>query len=594
MHSSLHLSDLSNSKPFNYSLIEQKRELRNSFGALQSQIASIKLRKNKVDQYSKNLIRYEKRLRQEKRNVESAKQKSFDEYNTEVKDLDQKLIELHQEEKNINERKKEVNIELNEQKLRLLELEDELRRINKTNEWVNLNFSMREGEKSLSREVMNMKNQIDEMNSKIKNSRQKVFHFQKEILQISEGIAPAKARQYQLQIQLEEEKANNTDNSILKKGNHYLLLNTVEEQRLAYKKHVIQKEIQLIQNRINKINNETEKLTEKILDVQSHMSPAIIESIMEQVKQYKEATIRKQKLSDDRMKTSHTSISKELEIGIERDVVHEDLEEVNRQRVQVETLIRERQTEIERLEKIIALDEGLNVLDEDDGKLDHLITQIRDQRIEENRLNSLVLQKVDAKSIALENEEIKALKAELIENEINIQTEINLVKNEIKQIERKNRKKFSHIEDVYSSIVEYEENNITVPPYEVQLTPKIVMLRDNIYILESEISEHLSKSSKIYENINLMTKELDKDISKLNLSQTGTFLIHNVIGKLERSLDWLNKCINTQIRALRKVQNPTPEFINEWDNKVLSTSITEAEDLLTRYQLISNHIKTPT
>ena len=594
MHSSLHLSDLSNSKPFNYSLIEQKRELRNSFGALQSQIASIKLRKNKVDQYSKNLIRYEKRLRQEKRNVESAKQKSFDEYNTEVKDLDQKLIELHQEEKNINERKKEVNIELNEQKLRLLELEDELRRINKTNEWVNLNFSMREGEKSLSREVMNMKNQIDEMNSKIKNSRQKVFHFQKEILQISEGIAPTKARQYQLQIQLEEEKANNTDNSILKKGNHYLLLNTVEEQRLAYKKHVIQKEIQLIQNRINKINNETEKLTEKILDVQSHMSPAIIESIMEQVKQYKEATIRKQKLSDDRMKTSHTSISKELEIGIERDVVHEDLEEVNRQRVQVETLIRERQTEIERLEKIIALDEGLNVLDEDDGKLDHLITQIRDQRIEENRLNSLVLQKVDAKSIALENEEIKALKAELIENEINIQTEINLVKNEIKQIERKNRKKFSHIEDVYSSIVEYEENNITVPPYEVQLTPKIVMLRDNIYILESEISEHLSKSSKIYENINLMTKELDKDISKLNLSQTGTFLIHNVIGKLERSLDWLNKCINTQIRALRKVQNPTPEFINEWDNKVLSTSITEAEDLLTRYQLISNHIKTPT
>ena len=443
-------------------------------------------------------------------------------------------------------------------------------------------------------EVMNMKNQIDEMNSKIKNSRQKVFHFQKEILQISEGIAPAKARQYQLQIQLEEEKANNTDNSILKKGNHYLLLNTVEEQRLAYKKHVIQKEIQLIQNRINKINNETEKLTEKILDVQSHMSPAIIESIMEQVKQYKEATIRKQKLSDDRMKTSHTSISKELEIGIERDVVHEDLEEVNRQRVQVETLIRERQTEIERLEKIIALDEGLNVLDEDDGKLDHLITQIRDQRIEENRLNSLVLQKVDAKSIALENEEIKALKAELIENEINIQTEINLVKNEIKQIERKNRKKFSHIEDVYSSIVEYEENNITVPPYEVQLTPKIVMLRDNIYILESEISEHLSKSSKIYENINLMTKELDKDISKLNLSQTGTFLIHNVIGKLERSLDWLNKCINTQIRALKKVQNPTPEFINEWDNKVLSTSITEAEDLLTRYQLISNHIKTPT
>ncbi|OHT05715.1 hypothetical protein TRFO_05877 [Tritrichomonas foetus] len=622
MYTSLHLSDLSDDSVINPTIVpplHHGKTLYSSFGGLQSTFFDIQTKTSKIKQFSSQIQRYERRLREEKRRSESEKKKSLYAFDSEVKQLDQRYIDLQQIEKNLLNKRKAVENSISEQKVKLLEIESEFRRITKNNEWANITFAMKENESPISNSILQVKSDLEDVNLKIKNTRHKIFHYQKEILRIAENMTPIKSQNHLLKAKIDEIQADQIDKNYLQYETQKAIACTIERQRLSYTRSTIEKSINKILDRIIVLKDEKNRTIEKLLNMKAIINDTVVDSIHEQILQYKEATLRKRKLYDERKNSSHISISYELELKIELDSIREDLSIVNKQWQKVAKILNARNYEVNKLEKKLDLNNEFIYFDKEDKKLEALISQIHEKRIEYAKLSKMKPKEVDYR---LNEDEIKSIKEKMLLDEIQMKSELSDTKIEIcelhsqinelnqhiqKKLRRKHHSKssissfgsnYSHFNDK-----EKEKSNLTITENSkyhekeeeeeegfeedenMVITPKIILLKENIRDIEHEIEIASIKKEKRVQKLQEKREQINSYLSQLDEYNVRPIIIRDLFDKYDRSLDWLINATFSQLKFWRKLLMPSPQILNDWNIKTLSPSYNEAEGISMKFSL---------
>lgn len=607
MQSSLHLSDLSSSS-FSLSkpTSKQKQSLYNSNDSPKSQLLDVQEKRNKIQQYSANLTKFENKLNIDKRKSAISKKRSLDQINDEMNTLATKFIDLQQKEREIKEKKEEKEKLLSEQKFILLQFEDELRQISRKNDWAETTFSkdiLNQEDEKPSIQILILQSKIEKLDSTIKNMKQKIFHYQKEMVKISEAMSPTRFQQHQLLSKIDDFNSSfsSSNSSVLDEEEKRSFINSIEEKRILYTKTCIENQIKRIQNKIKKIDKEKDTITEKILEVKSVLNDSIVESIQEQVKQFKEALKRKERLYEEKLNAAHSAISRELDIKIEKDHVHSYLVDVQKQLDDIKIIIEKRNNEISRLEKISATDEDFLAVDQSGRILKSLIRNIQEQRslniqLEED-LQYISTNQIENINDEIDQREIQQVKININENEILLKNEIDEINQEILSLKdhldecinmKEQQQNQSNLQEQdQSNILEQnqldyqtDENNSSKDD---SFSIKNQFNNDKINEIERDIAKLTKKKDKKLDKIRNIQNQIDDLISQLDLSKTYPIFAVDFFEKFERSIGWLNKAVKKELKIWRGLQIFSLQTIDEWDTKVLLASSNEAEDLCIRF-----------
>lgn len=605
MQSSLHLSDLSSTSfSFNKTNSPPKQSLWGSHDTCKLQFQEVQEKRSKVQQYSQNLKRFENKLNIEKRKGVISKKRSLDQINDEMNLLATKFIDLQQKGREIKEIKEKTEKNLSDQMFKLFQLEDELRQLNKKNDWAETTFSkdlVQQEDEKPSIQILKLQSEIEKLDSSIRNTKQKIFHYQKEMIKISEAMSPTKFQQHQLLNKIDDfnSSQSSSNSTILDTEEKRSFVNSIEEKRFLYTKTCLENQIKKIQTKIKKIDIEKDTLTEKILGIKAILNESVLNSITEQIKHFKDALRRKERLYEEKLSAAHTAISKELDIKIEKDNVHNDLIDVKKQIDDIKAIVDERNNEISRLEKICAVDEDFLAVDSSDGALKSLIRNIQEQRslnvkLEEDfqnmifkklKENDLNFEPTEILNDEIDQSEIEQVKFQVNESELSLANELNVINQDILFLKDELDKTIIAQQEKHESI-QTEENNITdnnSSNKEDSFSIKIQFNNEKINELEKDISKITRKKEKKIDKINNIQNQINNLILQLDLSKTYPMFATDFFEKYERSIGWLSKAIKKQIKIWRSLQIFSLQTIDEWDTKVLLASTNEADDLYVRF-----------
>lgn len=601
MESSLHLSDLSGSSfSFNTPVSRQTKSQYSSNDSPKSRLFDVQERRNMLQQYSVNLTKFENKLNIEKRQSVISKKRSLDQINDEMNELATKFIDLQQKERDIKEKREEKEKMLSDQKFVLLQFEDELRQISRKNDWAETTFSkdvLSQEDEKPSIQILKLQSKVEKLDSTIKNTKQKIFHYQKEMIKISEAMSPTRCQQHQLLSKIDDFNSSfsSSNSSILDDEEKRSFINSIEEKRILYTKACVENQIKKIQNEIRKIENEKDAVTEKILEIKSVLNDSIVESITEQVKQFREALKRKERLYEEKLSAAHSAISRELDIKIEKDRVHGLLVDVKKQVNEIKEIIDKRNTEISRLEKISAEDEEIFAVDPSGGILKSLIKSIHEQRslniqLEED-FQYMSVNKIENADDEVDQNEIQYEKMQINENEISLKNEIDETNQEIltlkDNIDDFINKKEQEQNQKISQIVEENQTDENNSIKDDSLTIKSQFINEKINEIEEDISKITKSNESKVEKMKNIQNHINDLISQLNLSKTYPIFAIDFFDKFERSIGWLYKAVKKQLKIWRSLQIFSLQTIDEWDTKVLLASTNETEDLFVRFSSLN-------
>lgn len=592
MYSSLHLSDLDQSRSSKLSKTPDfQRKNASQFSGIdsnRSQLSIIQKKSAKIKMYETKISNFERKLKDEKRKTVLIVKEKFDHLKDEENRFEKQFFDLQQNQQTIKQRKIQSDKLISEQKLILLELEDESKRLEKSNEWANSTFQFKKSSNYISDSVLQMESQLSQVKMNIKDLRSKIFHYQKELLRISESLSPIRSQQYILQSRIDEVKNNSqikepTNN---KPEFQKSIMFSLNEQLLSLKKYKTEQNIKKILERINEIQDDKHQVMQKLFTLRSIVNDSLLKSIQDQVHQYREAFARKKKLELDRQNSSHNAISKELDIKIELDSILEDKKEIMRQKQEITNSLKEKNKNIAELEKIIAVDSEI-ITSGPEAILKKLISQIQDERIESLKLQETYSQYTQEKNEIFVENSIESFQSEIDDEKDKIDKKIESVVSDIEEnnslmqeLNLKVQKENDSISQISDSISFLELHKPIIK------TPKIILLNDRIADIQKSINKMKKKNQKKELKISNLNDSLQSLIFQLDLRKTKNFFKYDVLERIERSMKWLCQMVNNNTRIWRGNGSVSISTINEWETKVLLAALNEAEDLYVRHSLI--------
>lgn len=588
MYSSLHLSELEPSRNILKSRTSDQQNSVSQFLEMDSyrtQLSLIRKKSTKVRLYETKIGNFERKLKEEKRKTTFSMKEALDRLREEENKIEKQFFELQQSQKTIKQQKVQSDKQISEQKLILLELEDESKRLEKSNEWANSTFSFKKSSNSITDSVLQMESQLSMVKMHIKDLRSKIFHYQKELLRISESLSPVRSQQYMLRSRIDEALNNSYTDSSVKAEFHQSFMLSVNEQLLSLTKFRTENNIKSLLEKINQIQDEKHQVMQKLLSLRSSVNDSLLHSIQDQALQYREASERRRKLELERQNSSHMAISKELDIRIERDSISENKKEIQKQKEEVEKNLKEKKEQIEKLEKIIAIDaeiatSGPEVI------LDELITKIQRARLDSLKLRHICSQYTQKGKENNENK-IEFDESEFDEERNNIDQKIKTIlsslaenDSEMKQLNIQVKKESDSLSQISESISLIETSKPIIK------TPKIILLTDLIEDIQENINKLKKKKEKKKKKISSLNENLQSLVIKLDLRRTRNFFKIDATERIERSMRWLFQMTKNNVKKWRETGSLTMSTLNEWDTKVLLAALNEAEDLYVRYSLI--------
>lgn len=607
MRSSLHLSDLSTNS-FSYST--PKDSTRRSFGNNQSSIYQIHSKNNKIQQFSANIRSFENRLYEDKKQSYLSNSLETDNIYQEINQLDTTYIALQQKGNTVQISKHAIEQDLAEQKFNVSRLEDELRQLKKSSDWTDTTFSI-EGDKqssqSLSSEILKVQSDIGKVDTMIRNTKKEIFHFQKEAIRIADAKTPYKLQQQRLMIKIDDAKSDDSSShsSLLETEFSRSFSDTFEKNKLLYNQSKLEKNIIAIQGQIDKVKSKKNSIQEKIYKLESTNNESLFHSIKEQTSQYKEATKRKSQLYSEKVQVAQFSISKEIDIGVQRDLVHESLKEVNQQIKEVREIIDHRNEVIANLEKTISIEDSFLNVPESDVVYKTLIEDIFKARAINYDLNqqlqlmdqssSTYLQNIssdsssdDSQSLTFDNDisEMKSNQDEIINN---LDLELKIIKDSITQLTTLiNDTDRSLNEQIQNAIRRRKEKTDDELTLDDMGSAKMRFTFEKIKDTQNEIKK-LQKSNFAKKKHNQNKKgDLKNLLIQLNLPSNLPLLLSDAYEKFERSMNWLSKEARKSITNQISYQINASQAINNWDTNVVSASTNEIRDILTRLKALKS------
>ena len=534
-------------------------------------------RSDKANKFHTRLTDFELKLKARKRKFNFSLRESIAKLAEQEKQVEEELETLTKKMQDYKTEKENADERIQNEKLNIIKLQDEKDRLKKTERWADTQFSVYDQNfQSTARDsIFNTINDILQIKEKSRLLRENIFLYQKHIFKLFDDIAPVRTKIHLLNSRIEAEKDNKVENSDLSMRAQMAIQSAVKAQHLSIEKLKVKKHIDEIGNRLDEIKNEKNKILKKLGSIKSYEKEKILNTILEQINQYEEASQRRKNYLDNKSLTVHDAISKELELKIEIDGIHEELSEVNKQKDSLKASLADKRKEIDSLNQVLLSSDMRDMNIED--PLNDLINQIKMKREEEKQIAL-----IQPREFEIDQEEIEDAK-EQYENDYNDLKHI--LERELKfnqQIKKEIQKKTEEISQNSSKIEEPQ-----VAP--IQETTKMISLKKTIKDLEDQYNTALTKTDKIKAKIQKKQTKFNDDIEKLDLPNNRWLFRTTIAEQIERSMGWFLKRIHSQSKELFSPDVNFSQLLNQWDTKTISAILNEAEEFSTKSSLLNLH-----
>jgi hypothetical protein len=464
-------------------------------------------------------------------------------------------------------------------------LEAEISSLEKRSEWANsviddavrnvLMNQLRDG-------IMECVEGIEMANTQIKETRAAVFLHQKQLIDLSEMMAPIRVRKLVLSsrcddLQVEDVCAPHRDK--LRDALNHTRTSAVSEQKLVIEKSRVEKRIRETQELVEAKRAAKAQIMESLLPLRVDNSAAL-DAVNLLLEQYRTALKRRQEIAASSAALKHDSISKEIELKVERDTITRDVELVNDQLRLVQDELERQQQEVSVSQAWLAnnvVGEDLDITPEmvtEQFVLDEIIGQIQVQRelavkLERDRAPQEFVSEDFADEFRAK---IEARSDKIASGLAVVANQIESANNEIQKLEKAKEKAFRKLT---------EEQKVVVPP---PPSPRAVQFQSRLAQLENTISAQQRKCDKKRAKKERADAELGQLIEKLDLRHNLGLVRTDLCERIERSTNWLVSNIRNEQRKWsdRHARLGVTQSLNDWDGKVLNASINEADDLVVR------------
>ncbi|OHS92935.1 hypothetical protein TRFO_40728 [Tritrichomonas foetus] len=534
----------------------------NSLKASPNQAVEYKMRTEKIKNYQAKLTEFERKLKARKRKFNFSLKESIANLTEQQSNVEKQMDSLEEQYRQVKQQKDISDQNLQNHKLHLIDLENEKNRIDKTNKWAESTFSLLNSQNSyavIRDSVFNTMTDLSQIKTKMRSSRNKIFYYQKQILKLEDEFAPIRVQVHLLQSKIDYEKENKVENDELPIKTQLSLQSAVKAQHLSIEKMKSQKHINEMNQRLYDIKMEKHDLMKKLAPLQASEKDKILQTIIEQINQYEEASQRRKNFMDNRTMSVNDAISKELEIKIEIDNINSEKNEINQQKIDTQKILAEKKSELNNLQQILMTS---NYEDSNKDPLNELIAQIRNLREEERRIAQ-----IKPKSFIIDGEELEAVRLECEQEYNDLQLQVEKEKDFNRQMNEE--------------IIRLTENMPKKEPlkYVIPDTPKMIILKKRIGVHEENIQSLKRTVDKKLSKIAKKQEKYDNYIKQLDLKSSRPILKMNIADQLERSMNWFLQMIRSQVKQWISYGGNTPQILNTWDTNIISAVLNEAEEL---------------
>lgn len=521
---------------------------------------------NKLDAFSQ-------KLKSKKRKFNFLLKENLSKLANEESEIEKQFNLLSERFKDIKMKKEASDQNLSQLKYQLIQLEDEKKQLMKTEKWAENAFlnSVDQNSSTLARNsIFQTLAELDEIKVKSRTLRSKIFFYQKQLLKLSDKVSPINIQIYLIQAKIDYEKENKLSNQELSTKKQNTIKAAVIRQQLEIEKMKLANQVEKMNQRIIEINEEKNQILKKLEPMRSIEKESILKSILEQVNQYEEASLRRKSYQENEVLTVHDSISKELEIKVEIDEMRNEINDVNKQKEQIKNNLAQKKIEINSLQNTLAT---FNVEEVSKDPLHDLIIQIKKLRDEENKIAQQVPRqfKIDHSELQKAQQDLEIQYNEL---KLALQQQLDFNEQMKKEILRR-KNNFENKKD------QNLNNEVIIPE-----TPKIILLKKRIKDIENEISYSHEKTQKRILKIKKKKEKFENNYKELDLGTNQKFLKAEFAIRFERSMNWFLQTIRSQIKLWFSQSINIPQIVNNWDSKIISAVINETEDFVLKSSII--------
>lgn len=527
----------------------------------------------KINNYQKKLESFSQKLKSKKRKFNFLLKENISKLANQETEIESQLKTLSDQIKTFKNQKEKSDQDISQHKLLLIKLEDEKNNLNKTEKWAETTFSNSSNQNSTfstRNTIFKTLDEIDEIKKKSRVLRSKIFSYQKRLLKLSDDISPVRVQIYLLQSKIDYENENEINNQELSTKTQNTIKAAVAAQHLTIEKMKLQKQIDQINQRISEIKAEKSQIKKKLTPIKSEEKESILKTILEQVNQYEEASLRRKSYQENKIMSIHETISKELEIKIEIDEIQNELKQVKQQKEEMKNVLIQKKTEINTLQNMLAT---YNVQEVKKDPLYDLIVQIKQKREE-----GIKIETQEPKEFTIDPNELQTARenCDIQYNELKLVVKKQLDFNEQMKKELIKRMK------------ELESDKKAAPIQKVVFkdTPKISLLKKRINDMEKEVFMIQQKHQKKLSKISKKQAIFNSDHEKLDLDNNLYFLKSEFANYFERSMSWFLQAIRSQIKLWFLQNINIPQTIGKWDSKIISAVINETEDFILKSSIL--------
>lgn len=529
----------------------------------------------KLKDYQQRLESFHQKIRTKKRKFNFLLKESLSKLASQESEIQSQLNTLTDRMEKVKTQKEASDQQISQQKYLLIKLEDEKNKLSKTNLWAETTFSnsFSQNSSTAARDsIFELLAELDQIKVKSQSLRSKIFLYQKELLKLSDAISPITMRIYFLQAKLDYEKENELNNHELTNEKKNTISAAVTEQHLKIEEMKLKKRKNEIEQKIAEIKDEKNQIMKKLAFFKSTDKETLLKTILEQVNQYQEASLRRKNYQENEFLSVHDSISKELEIKIEIDEVQNELNEVKRQKEEIKNNLIQKKTEINSLQNILVTS---NIQDLPKDPLHELILQIKRLRDEGNKIAQQTPR------------EFTIDQSELLQVRQNFEFQYNQLKLIIEQqlnFNKQMKKEIIKRENEFNNNKNQKQNQqdkVFIPD-----TPKINLLKKRINDIENEISNYHQKTQKKLIKISKKKADFDNNLQKLDLNTNQNFLKAEFANRFKGSMNWFLQTIRSQIKIWFSQSIDIPRIIEKWDSQIISAVINETEDFILKSSIL--------
>lgn len=522
----------------------------------------------------KKLEAFNQKLKSKKRKFNFLLKENLTKLANQESEIETQLNTLSEQFKEIKNKKETSDQNITQLKYQLIKLEDEKKQLLKTDKWAEATFlnSPNQNSSALARDsIFQTLEELDEMKIQSRSLRSKIFLHQKQLLKLSDLISPIYVQICLLQSKIDYEKENKQNNQELSIRKQNTIKAAVTKQKLEIERIKLINRVEEMNQKILEIKEEKKQILKKLTPMKLTEKESILKSILEQVSQYEEASLRRKSYQENEIIAVHDSISKEIEIKIEIDEVHNEIIEINRQKEQMKNNVTQKKTEIISLQNLLA---SSNAEEISKDPLHDLIIQIKKLRDEGIKINQQ-----EPKQFTIDHSELQK-----------VQQDLELQYNELKltlqqQLDFNNQMK----KEILKRKNDFENNNNNQnqknQPF-IQETPKIILLKKRIKNIENELKNIHEKTQKKTLKLNKKKEKFESNLKELDLNKNQSFLKAEFANRFERSMNWFLQTIRSQIKLWFSQSIDIPQIINNWDSKIISAVINETEDFIIKSSII--------